>query len=91
MLVPVTVLAILAIVGGFIGFATNHPAALETFLATSDVTSPNDALSHGFHFSLAVVLSMVGAFAGVATAVLLYRAMPTGWEVPGKFSPSRFM
>lgn len=72
MLVPVTFLAALAILGGFIGFAIESAASLEIFLATSDVTLANHESSTGFHFTVPVVLSILGAFIGIVPAVLLY-------------------
>jgi NADH-quinone oxidoreductase subunit L len=45
---------------------------LERFLAKSDVMLAHDELSTGFHFSTAVVLSLIGAIIGVGGAWLLY-------------------
>lgn len=72
MLVPVSVLAALALLGGFMGFAMDGASSLERFLAKSDVTLAHDGLSTGFHFSSAVILSLMGAFVGVGGAWLLY-------------------
>lgn len=72
MIGPVSVLAFLAIVGGLIGFAFHGSSALERFLATSDVMLANDQFSTGFHFSIAVILSLLGAIIGVGLAWLLY-------------------
>jgi NADH-quinone oxidoreductase subunit L len=72
MLIPVSILALLSIVGGLIGFSPHSAAPLEQFLEKSGVTLTGGKVSTGFHFSSAMLISIVGAFLGVIAAALLY-------------------
>jgi NADH-quinone oxidoreductase subunit L len=72
MLIPVAILAALSIVGGFLGFSIDHAPRFEHFLAEVDVTYHAPELSHGFHFSFATALSILGALLGVGGAAFLY-------------------
>ncbi|MDP1834718.1 MAG: NADH-quinone oxidoreductase subunit L [Chlamydiales bacterium] len=64
MLTPVTLLAILSIGGGLLGFA------LKEFLAESGVTLA--VQEHGFELSIPMVLALVGAIAGVVIGAIVY-------------------
>lgn len=70
MLIPVSVLALLAIIGGFLGFSLNSVPLLESFLDRSDVHDPE--ISHGFHLSPILWVSIIGAFLGVGAGYYLY-------------------
>lgn len=64
MLGPVSLLAILSIVGGFLTFG------LQKFLAEDGITLPVE--QHGVHLSLPTVLSIIAVFLGLGLAALLY-------------------
>lgn len=72
MLIPVSVLAILSIFGGFLGFSVGKPSLLEDFLAKVGVTLANNEMSQGFHLSTAAWLSIFGAVMGVAASAAVY-------------------
>lgn len=73
MLIPVVLLAVLSIFGGFLGFTgPDMIPVLASFLAKSDITLSHHKLSSGFHFSFEMWLSVMGAFFGVGSAVLVY-------------------
>lgn len=69
MLVPETILAILAVFGGILGFAINTPPILEQFLISVDGIFPVD----GFHVSIEMWESISGAILGVGIAVFLFK------------------
>jgi len=84
MILPVSILAILSIIGGFLGFSVGKPPAFEEFLAEVDVTFHSPILNTGFHFSFETFLSIFGAVVGIGSALLIYtrykdRLGPT-WE-----------
>lgn len=72
MLLPVMVLALLSIFGGFLGFSWKDMPPLERFLHSVKISPAELALSHGFTLSPEVLLSMAGAFLGVGSAAWLY-------------------
>jgi len=72
MLVPVGLLAILAIGGGFLGFAYGRVPFLEGFLAEADVTLPNPEIDGHFIFSFETLLSVTGALLGIGLTALIY-------------------
>lgn len=70
MLSPVTLLAILSIFGGFLGYAFGRTPVLESFLAKVGVTL---AVPEGnILFSPETVMSVIGALLGVGTAAYIY-------------------
>ena len=71
MLVPVAILGLLAIGGGFLGFAFGKTALLETFLAEADVTLVDKHLS-GFVFTPETWMSIFGGLLGVGIAIFVY-------------------
>ena len=75
MLIPVGILGVLSIIGGFLGFAVNKPPILMRFLQKDCPDFISDELSFGFHLSLETVLSIFVAFAGVLTAAFIYTRM----------------
>lgn len=68
MLIPVAILALLSIFGGFLGFSFSNSSVLESFLSKSDLAIGGNANVLTF----VTWLSIIGAFLGVSTAVLLY-------------------
>lgn len=72
MLKPVSVLAFLSIVGGFLGFAIGKPAPLENFLAKSNVFLAGNELSTGFQLPLSAWMAIAGSIIGVLLAAVIY-------------------
>jgi NADH-quinone oxidoreductase subunit L len=72
MLVPVSILAVLAATGGFLGFSFGHPPPLERFLAHADITFASSSLNDGFHLTAETWMSIIGAFVGVLSAAYIY-------------------
>ncbi len=72
MLIPVCLLAVLATVGGFLGFSLDGPPPLERFLAHADITFNSKELGTGFHWTLETWLSTLGALVGIGSAAYVY-------------------
>lgn len=72
MLVPVALLAILSILGGFLGFAFGKTAVLEGFLAEVGVTLAEKEPSNAFLFTFETLIAVCGALFGVVAAAVLY-------------------
>lgn len=70
MLLPQSILLLLTIVGGFLGFAFNQIPILEKFLQEGAVTDPH--LSGNFIFSWETLVSIIGVFISVALSFYLY-------------------
>lgn len=68
MLIPVSILALLSIFGGFMGSVSKHPI-LEDFLAQADVKL---AVPDGFIITAETIMSIIGAFLGIGVAAYLY-------------------
>ena len=90
MLTPVSVLAILSIFGGFLGFSIGEPSLLENFLAKVGVTLANNEMSHGFHLSTAAWLSIFGAVIGVSAAAVTYTKYADRLPGPAKLLTKSF-
>jgi NADH-quinone oxidoreductase subunit L len=71
MVVPVTILAVLAIFGGFLGFSSSKIPFLENFLIEDDPTLVQHLII-GFEWSWVTWLSILGAATGVITAAFVY-------------------
>lgn len=71
MIIPVIVLAILTIGGGFLGAAFNHTPPLQDFLAKADVTLIENETSL-IHLSSEAILTISGASLSVVIALILY-------------------
>lgn len=69
MLIPVSILALLSIFGGFIGSFSQHPI-LEIFLEKADVKL---AVPDGFVLSPEMWMSIIGAFLGIGVAFYIYK------------------
>lgn len=72
MLIPVAILAILAVLGGFLGFAFGKTSPLEGFLAEVGVTLAEKDLSGGSLLTPETLLAVASALFGVGVAALLY-------------------
>lgn len=71
MIIPVLILALLSILGGFLGFAFGKPALLERFLAEIDISLPEKESGH-FLLSKETWMSIIGGFLGFAVGWLAY-------------------
>lgn len=83
MLIPVGILAFLAIFGGILGFSLHGMPILEDFLAKSDVTLA-EKTSHTL-FTYETTLSVIAAFFGIGTALLIYTRYKNRIDGPIKF------
>lgn len=73
MLLPVSLLALLTIFGGIIGFTFGKTPILESFLAKADVTLPVEAeVGWDFLLSFETVVSVIGALLGIMAAAIAY-------------------
>ena len=72
MLVPVAILAILSIGGGFLGFAFGKTPVLETFLMEIGITPAEKKLSMGIEWSPETLMAIMGALLGVGISAILY-------------------
>lgn len=73
MLIPVSILALLSIIGGFLGFCFFcKTPVLEGFLAEVGVNLVDEEPSGDFIFTFETLLSVIGAILGIGAAVLLY-------------------
>lgn len=72
MLIPVGVLAVLSLVGGFLGFTFGRMPILESFLAEVGVTLAEEEPKASFLFTPETWLSIDGAFIGVGLAAFIY-------------------
>jgi len=72
MLIPVSILAVLSVCGGLLGFSLRSQPPLEHFLTEEDATFLSHAISHGFHVNWEMWLSVSAALLGVFSAGLLY-------------------
>ncbi|CUI17353.1 NADH-ubiquinone oxidoreductase subunit L [Candidatus Protochlamydia naegleriophila] len=72
MLMPLSILAILTLIGGFLGFAFTSIPPLEYFLEELGISSHERELSTGLHLSLQVWMALLGSFLGVGASALIY-------------------
>lgn len=72
MLVPVSILAFLAIVGGYLGFAIGKTPILESFLEEVGITMAEKEFSHDLFYSPETWLSIAIAVISVSSAAILY-------------------
>lgn len=72
MLLPVGLLAILSITGGFLGFEFGSIPILGRFLVEIGVSRAEQELSHGFLFTPEMVMAILGAFVGVFLSFYMY-------------------
>lgn len=81
---PVFILAILSIIGGFLGFSIGKPPEFEKFLAEVDVTYADKELEHGFMLTQETALAIFVALLGVSLAVLIYTRFKEHFTPPLK-------
>ncbi len=72
MLLPISVLALLSMAGGFLGFAFSTEPPLETFLMGIGIDPLEKDLSTGLHLSEGVLLATAGSILGTALTALAY-------------------
>lgn len=85
MLIPVSILAILSIFGGFLGFAFSHTPILINFLSEIGITPLEIELSSHFHFSGAMALAVSGSILGILIAFILYTRFYAKYSETVKF------
>jgi NADH-quinone oxidoreductase subunit L len=74
MVIPVSILAILAVIGGFLGFCVDcQTPMLQDFLAQVGITlAEKEEMNLKFFLSPETILSIIGALAGVGAAYFTY-------------------
>lgn len=74
MIIPTGILAILAVIGGFIGvsFGTGDISFLERLLAPSLLQLAASGIELSSHYSLPIVLSIAGAILGITVPAYVY-------------------
>jgi NADH-quinone oxidoreductase subunit L len=72
MLAPVSLLALLSLIGGFLGFTFSHLPLLEQFLSNVELTPAEEQLNSGFVFTPETWLAVVGSVAGVILTAIVY-------------------
>lgn len=85
MLIPVTLLAILAIFGGFLGFAIGKTPLLESFLEEVGVSLPDKELDGYFIFTKETLMSVLGGIFFVVLSAWIYIRYPDRIYHPIKF------
>lgn len=90
MLIPVAILAVLAVFGGFMGFAFGKEPILESFLAEVGVTLFDDKPAGNFLYTVETLMSVVGGVLGVLVAAFIYIRQPERVYKPIKFLKDSF-
>lgn len=72
MIIPVSILAVLSIVGGFLGSCFDCVPLLETFLADIGITPIEKELSTHFLLTPEMMIATIGGIFGIAAAAFLY-------------------
>jgi len=72
MIGPVSILALLAVFGGFLGYAFGEMPVLEGFLDKIGVTLAHHHFSGNYVASYQTVMSIIGALVGVIVGAVLY-------------------
>lgn len=80
MLVPVAVLALLALFGGILGFGFGRRPILESFLKEADITLPIEP-AHGWGVltSFEAIVSIIGVLLGIMSAAIAYTKYEQRW------------
>lgn len=73
MLTPISVLGLLSLIGGFLGYTYTEEPLLENFLAQLGLTHAEEELQSGFVITPETWLAVGGAVLGVGIAYLLHR------------------
>lgn len=84
MLLPVSILTLLAIIGGFLGFCLScRTPILENFLAEADVALGDEVkMNISFIFSFVTVISTIVALIGIAAAAWIYTNFGERFRAP---------
>jgi len=85
MLIPVAVLTVLSIIGGFLGYSFGKIPLLEEFLAKSEVTLAVPQPAEGMFSSPDVWMSILGGLFGIALAVYMYTGLKGAFPSPLEF------
>jgi len=72
MMIPVTILALLTLFGGLLGYASSVPPLLMSFLDKDSQAFFIKALAFGFHLTTDVWFSLAASIAGVGLAAFIY-------------------
>lgn len=72
MLLPVSLLAVLSIGGGFLGSSFDHIPLLEVFLSDIGITAEEKEFSTHFLFTPEMIVALVGGILGIALAAFIY-------------------
>lgn len=75
MLFPISILALLAMVGGFLGFSFTGTPILETFLTAIELTETEREFSQHLIWSPETWVALAGALIGVGGAAFVYGKM----------------
>ncbi|WP_042281644.1 NADH-quinone oxidoreductase subunit L [Candidatus Protochlamydia sp. R18] len=72
MVIPVSILGLLSIVGGFLGFRFYSTPALINFLEEIGISAIEKNLSTGLHLSATGLIAMLGSIIGVIITAFIY-------------------
>lgn len=72
MVLPVSILGVLSIVGGFLGFCLCTSPLLASFLSEEHIHIPVESFSLSFLLAPETLLSVAGAILGIASAAYIY-------------------
>lgn len=75
MMIPVAILGVLSVIGGFLGFSRNSPPALMRFLLKDGSFFLTDTLTSGYHITTTLWISTGVALLGILTAALMYTTL----------------
>jgi len=89
MLLPVIILAILALCGGFLGFSSHKTPVLEGFLAKVGVTLAEEE-GPEYIYSWETIVSIIGAIAGIVASAFLYVKFADRFQKPIEFLKKSF-
>ena len=90
MLAPLSVLAVLSILGGFLGFSLHHPPPFEQFLAEIGIAYGSPKLAEGFHLSFSTWFALFGALLGVGLSAYVYTKYREALRTPVSFMQNGF-
>ncbi len=72
MTLPVTILGVLAIFGGLLGFSPDQPPVLLKFLEKVNSGFVTESLEHGFHLNTGVWIAIAVAVSGALLGAIIY-------------------
>ena len=81
MLVPIMILAVLAALGGFIGFSLGKPSVLESFLKEEGIGVLEGTLGLEFFYAPETLIAVAGAIAGIGAAVYIFTRYTLSWPI----------